>query len=178
MFSKTLLYAIFCILGCLLKETSSYLLFRSMSLRKYYSASRASNVAPKMNFKLKCESDSKSDKNDEIESEVDNENDMQTIPDVANLNVNQTVTEDPLQEAIKLAEVELQKQLNVRVHSKLKLAPFSQKFNSFYIKQGLEVTLRSERLLLSNLRNKVSESGKGGYFIVQAQVNEFLVIFS
>ena len=41
--------------------------------------------------------------------------------------------------------------------------------------QSLEITLRSERLMLANLKDKISESGKPGYFIVQAQVNEFVV---
>lgn len=38
---------------------------------------------------------------------------------------------------------------------------------------SLERKLRTERLALSKLKDKISESGKNGYFIVQAQVNEF-----
>ena len=38
----------------------------------------------------------------------------------------------------------------------------------------LETQLRNERLGLAKLRDQVSESGKNGYFIVQAQVAEFL----
>lgn len=41
--------------------------------------------------------------------------------------------------------------------------------------QHLEATLRSERGSLTKLRDKLSESGKNGYFIVQAQVNDFTV---
>eukprot|EP01041_Mallomonas_annulata_P011736 gene11736-24616_t len=37
-----------------------------------------------------------------------------------------------------------------------------------------ETLLRSERLLSSRVKDKLSESGKAGYFIVQAQVNDFL----
>lgn len=39
--------------------------------------------------------------------------------------------------------------------------------------ENLERKLRTERQSLSKLRDKISESGKNGYFIVQAQVNEF-----
>jgi hypothetical protein len=39
----------------------------------------------------------------------------------------------------------------------------------------LERTLRRERLVLSKLKERRSESGKNGYFLVQAQVNDFLV---
>ena len=73
-----------------------------------------------------------------------------TAVDVA-AELNSTVAVDPKAEAIKQAEQALQTQLDV-----------------------LENTLRSERLMLSKIKNKVSESGKNGYFIVQAQVNEFL----
>lgn len=41
--------------------------------------------------------------------------------------------------------------------------------------QQLETMLRSERAALTKLRDKVSESGKNGFFIVQAQVNDFTV---
>lgn len=41
--------------------------------------------------------------------------------------------------------------------------------------QHLEVTLRSERASLTKVRDKMSESGKNGFFIVQAQVNDFTV---
>lgn len=40
---------------------------------------------------------------------------------------------------------------------------------------NLESTLRAERLSLSRLKDKVSESGKAGFFMVQAQVNDFQV---
>jgi molecular chaperone GrpE (heat shock protein) len=36
-----------------------------------------------------------------------------------------------------------------------------------------EVRLRSERMLLTKLKDRESESGKNGFFMVQAQVNEF-----
>eukprot|EP01038_Epipyxis_sp_PR26KG_P006637 gene6637-9111_t len=38
----------------------------------------------------------------------------------------------------------------------------------------LESILRTERVQLTKLKDKASESGKNGYFIVQAQVNDFL----
>lgn len=45
------------------------------------------------------------------------------------------------------------------------------------LKQQVELfenTLRSERISASKARDKLSESGKAGYFMVQAQVNDFL----
>jgi hypothetical protein len=39
----------------------------------------------------------------------------------------------------------------------------------------LEDTLRAERLSLLRVKDRISESGKSAYFIVQAQVNDFLV---
>ena len=41
--------------------------------------------------------------------------------------------------------------------------------------ESLENILRSERIKLSRAKDKVSESGKNGYFIIQAQVNDFMV---
>ena len=38
----------------------------------------------------------------------------------------------------------------------------------------LENILRSERLLLARTKDKISESGKNGYFIIQAQVANYL----
>ena len=58
---------------------------------------------------------------------------------------------DPLQAAILLKEAELSRKL-----------------------KDLEIYLRSERSSLSRTKDRVSESGKNGYFIVQAQVAEFL----
>jgi hypothetical protein len=40
---------------------------------------------------------------------------------------------------------------------------------------NLESALRTERTKLVKLRDKISESGKNGFFIVQAQVNDFAV---
>jgi hypothetical protein len=40
---------------------------------------------------------------------------------------------------------------------------------------ALEEQLRRNRLELIKVREQVSESGKNGYFLVQAQVNDFLV---
>ncbi|RYH13846.1 hypothetical protein EON65_34680 [archaeon] len=39
----------------------------------------------------------------------------------------------------------------------------------------LEERLRRNRLELGRVKDRVSESGKNGFFLVQAQVNEFLV---
>jgi hypothetical protein len=41
--------------------------------------------------------------------------------------------------------------------------------------QNLESVLRAERAKLAKLRDRISESGKTGFFIVQAQVNDFAV---
>lgn len=40
-----------------------------------------------------------------------------------------------------------------------------------------EGLLRNERIQLSKTRDKISESGKNGFFLVKAQVNDFLVPF-
>jgi len=40
---------------------------------------------------------------------------------------------------------------------------------------SLENLLRTERLNLARVKDKVSESGKSGFFMVQAKVNDFLV---
>lgn len=41
--------------------------------------------------------------------------------------------------------------------------------------QHLETVLKSERVSLIKVRDNLSESGKNGFFIVQAQVNDFTV---
>lgn len=41
--------------------------------------------------------------------------------------------------------------------------------------KNLEETLRIERLRLAKLKDKKSESGKMGFFMIQAQVNDFTV---
>jgi len=58
----------------------------------------------------------------------------------------------PLEEAIKAKEGDLVKEL-----------------------AALESQLKSERLNAGRSRDKVFESGKSGFFVVQAQVSEFLV---
>jgi hypothetical protein len=40
---------------------------------------------------------------------------------------------------------------------------------------SIDETLRNQRLRLAKLRDRISESGKNGFFIVQAQVNDFAV---
>lgn len=40
---------------------------------------------------------------------------------------------------------------------------------------SLETILRGERSNLARIKDKVSESGKAGFFMIQAQVNDFLV---
>jgi molecular chaperone GrpE (heat shock protein) len=60
------------------------------------------------------------------------------------------VAHDPHAEAIKALEKELQSELT-----------------------SLEAVLKAERLSLSRTRDRVSESGKNGFFIVQAQVADF-----
>ena len=59
---------------------------------------------------------------------------------------------DPLQQAIKEKETELAK-----------------------VVAELESSLRSERILLAKTRDRLSETGKTGYFMVQAQVADFMV---
>ena len=41
--------------------------------------------------------------------------------------------------------------------------------------QKLEDILRTERLNLSKVKDKISESGKTGFYIIQAQVNDYAV---
>lgn len=62
---------------------------------------------------------------------------------------------DPIQQAIKQKETELAKAVS-----------------------ELENTLRSERILLAKARDRLSETGKTGYFMVQAQVADFMVCSS
>lgn len=65
---------------------------------------------------------------------------------------NTTTTEDPLDAAIRAKEQELQRDLQV-----------------------LEFSLRSERQKNLKLQDKISESGKMGFFMIQAQVTDFQV---
>ena len=62
------------------------------------------------------------------------------------------VTVDPFIQAVALKEEKLMQEL-----------------------QSLESELRAERATLTRLKDKMSESGKNGYFIVQAQVNDYAV---
>lgn len=59
---------------------------------------------------------------------------------------------DPLEQAIQQKETELAKAMS-----------------------ELESTLRSERILLAKAKDRLSETGKTGYFMVQAQVADFMV---
>ena len=68
------------------------------------------------------------------------------------VNATSAVVEDPMAAEIKAKEVEL---ANVVAR--------------------LEATLKDERLRLSSARDKLSETGKTGFFMVQAQVAEFMV---
>lgn len=65
---------------------------------------------------------------------------------------NTTAPVDPKEEARKELEVKLQTELT-----------------------KLEETLRTKRLSLNRAKNRLSESGARGYYLVQAQVNEYLV---
>lgn len=66
--------------------------------------------------------------------------------------VEEAVVLSPLEEAILQKESELRSTL-----------------------QSLENALKSERLRLGKVKDRKSESGKLGFFMVQAQVNDFLV---
>lgn len=65
---------------------------------------------------------------------------------------NTTAPVDPKEEARKELEAKLQIELT-----------------------KLEETLRTKRLSLNRAKNRLSESGARGYYLVQAQVNEYLV---
>lgn len=70
-------------------------------------------------------------------------------------NATEPVKVDPMAEAIKAFENKLTQEAKIS-----------------------ENVLRNERLKLTRLKDKESESGKNGFFIVQAQVSEFQVGFS
>jgi hypothetical protein len=82
------------------------------------------------------------------ESEVENDQAI-TVPDIDNATL---PIVDPRLEAIKLKESQLAKTV-----------------------VELESTLRSERILLAKSKDKLSETGKTGFFMVQAQVADFMV---
>lgn len=74
------------------------------------------------------------------------------MPPNESVTENATVASDPRAEAIKLKEAELAK-----------------------VVAELENTLRYERMQLAKARDRLSETGKTGYFMVQAQVADFMV---
>lgn len=76
----------------------------------------------------------------------------QAVPPNESVTENATVASDPRAEAIKLKEAELAK-----------------------VVAELENTLRYERMQLAKARDRLSETGKTGYFMVQAQVADFMV---
>ena len=95
----------------------------------------------------------------EVDSNEINENEAIMDDEVAKLledleasKFNATEVIDPIKLAIEQKENELQSQLNI-----------------------LEQTLRSERLIQSNLKDKLSESGKMGFYMIQAKVTDFQV---
>ena len=99
------------------------------------------------------------DEDNEDKEILDEEEDQESeeinkVDDPINSDSNSTVVElDPVAEATKKYENKLQQEVD-----------------------RLETTLRSERFRLSRAKDKVSESGKNGYFIIQAQVNDFMVL--
>ena len=99
----------------------------------------------RMPTSLFCEAASKAES---TESDTDDATDISsnTVPP----NINATAI-DPREQAIK----DIEKKLQLEVET-------------------LENILKSERQLLSKTRDKLTESGKTGFFMVQAQVNEFL----
>lgn len=97
------------------------------------------------------------DKGKQVDSEEDRVYDSQVVPP-SDANSTSSVPpppvvieKSPLEIAIKLKEDMLEQEV-----------------------MSLESRLRSERLSLSRARDKISETGKNGYFILQAQVAEFL----
>ena len=98
----------------------------------------------------------------EIESESSTEDNI-NIADIENMinemekSANSTIIEEDSEEnrrvaAIKEYELKLQKEII-----------------------DLENILRAERLNLGRIKDRISESGKSGFFMVQAQVNDFQV---
>lgn len=87
------------------------------------------------------------------------ENDVDTpVPQIVDMlenstfdDVNATNTVDPVEEAIRQQTQELNLQVS-----------------------ELEAKIRTERILLTKSKDKLAESGKNGFFMVQAQVNDFL----
>jgi hypothetical protein len=80
---------------------------------------------------------------------------LETEPEVDNILLNGSPPEsfpDPVAEAIADREAALKEEM-----------------------QSLEIAMRTERTKLAKLRDRISESGKSGFFMVQAQVNDFAV---
>ena len=111
------------------------------------------------------ESETQTDETDETDFESDSvEEDNINIADIENMieemenPTNSTIIEEDSEEnrraaAVKAYELKLQKEV-----------------------VDLENILRAERLNLARIKDRVSESGKSGFFMVQAQVNDFQVL--
>lgn len=124
---------------------------------KLYSSFQYRRI-PRTSFLLKCNSNA-------YNSDVDKEEGTQSIPDdIIEENLSEAPSEGETGEA-EVSEETIDPQIEaIEKYEKV-------------LKQQVELlenTLRSERFSASKAKDKLSESGKAGYFMVQAQVNDFL----
>lgn len=103
-------------------------------------------------------SESESPEKEEVEDlDVDTEDEDET----PKAGVEEIVIEDDAPEKAEDPETAARKKIEQQLRSDLSKA------------EGL---LRNERVQLSKTRDEISESGKNGFFLVKAQVNDFLVL--
>lgn len=164
-----------------LSKSSKCIAISRSYLREYNRASIINTrsqrgVSYYSNLKMVNNADVDSDNDTTEEDEIEDDSDAQTeaesassgddninIADIQNMinemenSTNSTVIEEDSEEnrrsaAIKEYELKLQKEIT-----------------------DLENILRAERLNLGRIKDRISESGKSGFFMVQAQVNDFQV---
>eukprot|EP00607_Mallomonas_marina_P004208 CAMPEP_0182428068 /NCGR_PEP_ID=MMETSP1167-20130531/20994_1 /TAXON_ID=2988 /ORGANISM="Mallomonas Sp, Strain CCMP3275" /LENGTH=241 /DNA_ID=CAMNT_0024610719 /DNA_START=222 /DNA_END=947 /DNA_ORIENTATION=+ len=94
-----------------------------------------------------------------VESNIENEDEIEVSSDITEGGVSASKETETEEEVEVDPKIEAIKQYTNQLRNEVK---------------QLETFVRSERLLSAKTKDKLSESGKAGYFIVQAQVNDFL----